>query len=108
MPSNWRGRYELRPLALLATATLLFAACTQTPATTSPSPSQSAAAATASAAPTQPYAGVTVRVVTFTGPQIAEPLQRRAPDFNKLTGAKVEVITVPFSEIGRASCRERV
>src|SRR6266478_1736668 len=99
MPSNWRGRYELRPVALLATATLLFAACTQTPAATSPSPSQSAAAATATAAPTQPYAGVTVRVVTFTGPQIAEPLQRRAPDFNKLTGAKVEVITVPFSDL---------
>src|SRR6266481_3701689 len=45
------------------------------------------------------FAGVTVRVVTFTGPQIAEPLQRRAPDFNKLTGAKVEVITVPFSDL---------
>jgi len=38
-------------------------------------------------------------VVTFTGPQIAEPLQRRAPDFNKLTGAQVEVITVPFSDL---------
>src|ERR1700751_3580204 len=31
------------------------------------------------------FSGVTVRVVTFTGPQIAEPLQRRAPDFEKLT-----------------------
>src|SRR5438128_9357943 len=45
------------------------------------------------------FSGVTVRVVTFTGPQIAEPLQRRAPDFNKLTGAQVEVITVPFSDL---------
>ena len=45
------------------------------------------------------FSGVTVRVVTFTGPQIAEPLQRRAPDFEKLTGAKVEVITVPFSDL---------
>jgi multiple sugar transport system substrate-binding protein len=45
------------------------------------------------------YSGVTVRVVTFTGPQIAEPLQRRAPDFSKATGAKVEVITVPFSDL---------
>ena len=27
--------------------------------------------------------------MTFTGPQIAEPLQRRAPDFEKLTGAKI-------------------
>src|SRR5207244_8305573 len=44
------------------------------------------------------FSGTTVRVVTFTGPQIAEPLQRRAPDFQKLTGAKVNVITVPFSD----------
>src|SRR3989454_10832269 len=45
------------------------------------------------------FSGTTIRVVTFPGPQIAEPLQRRAPDFNKLTGAKVEVITVPFSDL---------
>src|SRR5213595_3290766 len=47
----------------------------------------------------KPYDGVTVNVVTFTGPQIAEPLQRRAPDFGKLTGAKINVITVPFSDL---------
>ena len=47
----------------------------------------------------QKFSGTTVRVVTFTGPQIAEPLQRRAPDFEKLTGAKVQVITVPFSDL---------
>ena len=45
------------------------------------------------------FDGVTVNVMTFTGPQIAEPLQRRAPDFEKLTGAKVNVITVPFSDL---------
>ncbi len=45
------------------------------------------------------FSGVTVRVVTFTGPQIAEPLQRRAPDFEKATGAKVQIITVPFSDL---------
>src|SRR5438128_8284447 len=45
------------------------------------------------------FSGTTVRVVTFTGPAIAEPLQRRAPDFEKLTGAKIEVITVPFSDL---------
>jgi len=45
------------------------------------------------------YAGVTVNVLTFTGPQIAEPLQRRAPDFEKLTGAKINVVTVPFSDL---------
>ena len=37
--------------------------------------------------------------MTFTGPQIAEPLQRRAPEFEKLTGAKINVITVPFSDL---------
>src|SRR3954467_11952643 len=47
----------------------------------------------------KPYEGVTVNIVTFTGPQIAEPLQRRAPDFEKLTGAKIHVITVPFSDL---------
>jgi multiple sugar transport system substrate-binding protein len=51
------------------------------------------------AAEAGPYDGVTVNVMTFTGPQIAEPLQRRAPDFEKLTGAKVNVITVPFSDL---------
>ena len=45
------------------------------------------------------FDGVTVNLVTFTGPQIAEPLQRRAPDFEKLTGAKVNVTTVPFSDL---------
>src|SRR5881296_3196710 len=43
------------------------------------------------------FDGVTVNVLTFTGPQIAEPLQRRGPDFGNLTGAKINVITVPFS-----------
>jgi len=42
---------------------------------------------------------VTVNIMTFTGPQIAEPLQRRAPDFEKMTGAKINVITVPFSDL---------
>lgn len=47
----------------------------------------------------KPYEGVEINIVTFTGPQIAEPLQRRAPDFEAMTGAKVNVITVPFSDL---------
>ncbi len=47
----------------------------------------------------KPFDGVTVNVLTFTGPQIAEPLQRRGPDFGKLTGAKINVVTVPFSDL---------
>lgn len=45
------------------------------------------------------YDGVKINLITFTGPQIAEPLQRRAPEFKKLTGADVNVITVPFSDL---------
>lgn len=46
-----------------------------------------------------PYEGLELNVLTFTGPQIAEPLQRRGPDFEALTGAKVNVIIVPFSDL---------
>jgi multiple sugar transport system substrate-binding protein len=47
----------------------------------------------------RPFQGVAVNIMTFTGPQIAEPLQRRAPDFEKLTGGKINVVTVPFSDL---------
>ena len=33
------------------------------------------------------------------GPQVAEPLQRRGPDFTALTGATINVITVPNSDL---------
>jgi len=55
--------------------------------------------AVAPAASSMPYEGVTVNVLTFTGPQIAEPLQRRGPEFTRLTGAKINVVTVPFSDL---------
>jgi multiple sugar transport system substrate-binding protein len=45
------------------------------------------------------HQGVDVTVLTFTGPQIAEPLQRRAPDFGRATGANIKVVTVPFSDL---------
>ncbi|MFQ3646403.1 MAG: extracellular solute-binding protein [Anaerolineae bacterium] len=47
----------------------------------------------------KPYEGVVIDVLTFTGPQIAEPLQRRAPDFAELTGATINVVTVPFGDL---------
>jgi multiple sugar transport system substrate-binding protein len=50
-------------------------------------------------APSLPYEGIEINVLTFTGPQIAEPLQRRGPDFTELTGAKINVSTVPFNEL---------
>jgi multiple sugar transport system substrate-binding protein len=52
-----------------------------------------------SSAQDKPFEGVVLDVLTFTGPQIAEPLQRRAPDFAELTGAQVNVVTVPFSDL---------
>src|SRR5690348_2522618 len=70
---------------ILAVAAAVLAACSS--------------GGTSNTSSTQNFSGVTVHVVTFTGPQIAEPLQRRAPDFEKLTGAKVNVITVPFSDL---------
>ncbi len=44
------------------------------------------------------FDGVTVNVMTQTG-AIQEPLQRRAPEFEKLTGATINVIAVPFSDL---------
>ena len=76
------SRHLAKVLVLVVGAAVL-AACSNGPTTSS----------------NNKFSGVTVRVVTFTGPQIAEPLQRRAPDFEKLTGAKVQVITVPFADL---------
>jgi multiple sugar transport system substrate-binding protein len=45
------------------------------------------------------YEGVTIDVLTFTGPQILEPLQRRGAEFAEATGATVNVTPVPFSEL---------
>lgn len=47
----------------------------------------------------KPFDGVSFNILTFTGPQIAEPLQRRAPDFEKATGASISVITVPNADL---------
>ncbi len=44
------------------------------------------------------FDGVTINLMTQTG-AIQEPLQRRAPEFEQLTGAKVNVIAVPFSDL---------
>jgi multiple sugar transport system substrate-binding protein len=51
------------------------------------------------AAQDMPFEGVTVNVLSFAGPQVTEPLLRRGPDFEALTGANVEVTTVPFAEL---------
>ncbi len=45
------------------------------------------------------YDGVTVNVVTFSGPPIAEPLERYAPEFEAATGAKINITKYPFSDL---------
>ncbi|MBU6358968.1 MAG: extracellular solute-binding protein [Chloroflexi bacterium] len=47
----------------------------------------------------KPFAGRTINVLTFSGPQIKEPLTRRGKEFEALTGAKVNVVDVPFGDL---------
>jgi multiple sugar transport system substrate-binding protein len=70
-------------------------AATQAPVTEAPAATE----APATEAPGKMFDGVTIDILTFVGPQVAEPLQRRGPDFTALTGAKVNIITVPNSEL---------
>jgi multiple sugar transport system substrate-binding protein len=46
-----------------------------------------------------PFDGVEVNLMTLSGPQILEPMERRAPDFEALTGAKINFIKVPYNEL---------
>src|SRR5262245_18345957 len=68
----------------------------------------SGASGVASAQKTREFDGVEVNLVTFTGPQTADPLQRRAPDFNALTVAKVNVITVDFADLFQSILTDHV
>ena len=67
-------------------------------ATPSSAPSASAAA-TPAGSPGTKFAGVNINILTFNGPQVAEPLQRRAPDWEQLTGGHVNVVAVGFQTI---------
>jgi len=91
----------LKLLSLMIVLTVLITAC-GTPATQAPAATEAPAATTApatEAATGKPFDGVTINILTFVGPQVAEPLQRRGPDFTDLTGATVNVITVPNSDL---------
>ena len=98
---------RIRLVATAISAILIVTAC-NTAASPSPSASSPAASAPGASAPAasgsaaaggQQFAGVSVHLLTFNGPQIAEPLQRRAPDFQKLTGATFNVDAVAFQDI---------
>jgi len=94
-----------RSVAAAITAIFIASACAGTtpssaPASSAaPAPSAPAASSPSASAAGQDFTGVTVNLLTFNGPQIAEPLQRRAPDFEALTGAKINVVAVGFQEI---------
>jgi multiple sugar transport system substrate-binding protein len=114
---------RFRSVALLVCAVLVVAACAaQTPSpsavtsaapTSAPASAPAAASAPASApaasapaaAPSQDAAlcakfkGTNVNILTFNGPQVAEPLQRRAPDWAALTCGHVNVVAVGFQTI---------
>ncbi len=76
------------------------APATEAPATEAPATEAPATEAPATGAPaTQDFSGAELNILTFTGPQIAEPLQRRGGEFSARTGAKINVITVPFSDL---------
>ncbi len=96
------SRYRL--VAAAITAIFIATACSgatpsSAPASVAPAPSASAVVAPSGSAAGQDFTGVTVELLTFDGPQVAEPLQRRAPDFEALTGAKINVVAVGFQEI---------
>jgi multiple sugar transport system substrate-binding protein len=97
------SRYRLIAAAIIPIF-VLTACNTATPAASSAAPTTAASApasepAASASAAAQDFTGVEVNVLTFTGPQIAEPLQRHAPEFAAKTGAKINVVTVPFSDL---------
>src|SRR6476661_5500420 len=71
------------------------------PAASVAAPSQAASSAPSAvaASPGTKFKGVSVNLLTFNGPQVAEPLQRRAPDWEQLTGGHVNVVAVGFQTI---------
>jgi multiple sugar transport system substrate-binding protein len=101
-----RNGWSLRGTGLFTSLVLIVSACqvatpsASPPAATAPPASAPASAGAASQPPQgDKFKGVNVNVLTFNGPQVAEPLQRRAPDFERLTGAHINVIAVGFQTI---------
>jgi multiple sugar transport system substrate-binding protein len=98
--------------SLLAVIALLLSACApaaQAPAAEAPAASNAGASTTVTNTTTTtsttsaaaPAAGeVTINVLTFTGPQIAEPLQRRGKEYSDAhPGVKINVTVVPFADL---------
>src|SRR5690349_10013216 len=60
------------------------------------------------AAQALPFDGVSATILTFVGPQVAEPQQRRAPEFKKLTGADITIATVPNADLTSKTLNDMV
>ena len=102
---------RFRSIAPAVSLILILSACnaqtpSSVPASAAPASAPAASTAASEAASVAPAAsqgtkfkGVNVNILTFNGPQVAEPLQRRAPDWEKLTGGHVNVVAVGFQTI---------
>ncbi len=96
-------------LAGCGTATTSPSTAASAPASAAPpptaAPSASTAAVSAAPAATPDAAlcaklkGTNINILTLNGPQVAEPLQRRAPDWQALSCGHVNVVAVGFQTI---------
>jgi multiple sugar transport system substrate-binding protein len=101
------NRRSLRGVSLVASVILAAGACqaaapSSAPtggASATPASGASASAPASQAAQGTKFKDVNVNILTFNGPQVAEPLQRRAPDWQQLTGGHVNVVAVGFQTI---------
>jgi multiple sugar transport system substrate-binding protein len=102
------SRYRLVAAAIIPILVLTACNTAASPSPSAATGSPPAASQPAASAPagSQPAAsqgtkfkGLSVNILTFNGPQVAEPLQRRAPDWEALTGGHVNVVAVGFQTI---------
>jgi multiple sugar transport system substrate-binding protein len=102
------SRYRLVAAAIIPILVLTACNTSASPSPSAATGSPPAASQPAASAPagSQPAAsqgtkfkGLSVNILTFNGPQVAEPLQRRAPDWEALTGGHVNVVAVGFQTI---------
>ena len=100
------SRYRLVAAAIIPILVLTACQPAASPSPSSPPASASAEASPSASAEASPagspgtkFAGISVNILTFNGPQVAEPLQRRAPDWEQLTGGHVNVVAVGFQTI---------
>src|SRR6266446_5324124 len=87
---------RFRSTAATIALVVVLAGCSAATPTTPPAGS---AAPTAAGPQGTKFKGVNINILTFNGPQVAEPLQRRAPDWEQLTGGHVNVVAVGFQTI---------